>query len=387
MTRPFIYLDHSATTPVDPAVLAAMLPYFTEQFGNPSSIHAAGRRAAVALQMARQTMAGLLGCRPGELVFTGSGTEGDNMALRGIALARRKATGANRILISAVEHKAVLETAEFLAAEHGFALAQLPVDAQGMVALDAVAHELEDAATVALVSVMAANNEIGTLLPVHEIGALCRKAGVPFHCDAVQAAGYLPLHMGELAVDALTLSAHKFYGPKGVGLLYMRSGTPFQPQTTGGSQEGGRRAATENVAGAVGLAAAFEEAERRRSADAARLQLLRDRLIAQVLAAVAGAVLTGSPTARLPHHASFLIQGVEAEGILIGLDLAGIAASSGSACTSAAQRPSHVLEAIGVAPRDATGGLRFSLGRSTNDAAIDYVVATLVQVVERIRAG
>ncbi|RME62798.1 MAG: cysteine desulfurase, partial [Caldilineae bacterium] len=250
---------------------------------------------------------------------------------------------------------------------------------------DDVAAALESPDEVALVSVMYANNEIGTVEPIEAIGEICQKRGVPFHTDAVQAGGKLPLNVNALHVDALSLGAHKFYGPKGVGVLYLRSGTPFQPYLTGGSHEGGRRAGTENVAGIVGLATALALAEEERASEMARLQVLRDRLMGEVLERIEGARLTGHPTRRLPNLASFVLSGVEAEGVLIGLDLAGIAASSGSACTSAAQQPSHVLEAIGVSGPDLAGGLRLSLGRSNTPEQVAFVLDRLEQIVSRLR--
>lgn len=386
--RERIYLDHSATTPLAPPALEAMLPYFSTIYGNPSSIHTEGRRAAAALAQARRAIAGLLGAQPTEIVFTSGGSEGDNAALRGIALARRGANGrANRIVTTAVEHKAVLETAHDLHHRYGFDLTVLPADGDGLVTPDAVAAALGDGQEVAVASVVYANNEIGTVMPLAEIAARCRAVSVPLHTDAVQAAGRLPLDVGSLGVDALSTSAHKFYGPRGAGFLYLRRGTPFLPVQTGGSHEGGRRAGTESVALIVGMAAALELAEREREQEIARLRVLRDQLIGGVLEGVPGARLTGARGPRLANHASFVIQGVEAEGILIALDLAGVAASSGSACTSAAQRPSHVLEAIGIPARDAAGGLRLSLGRSNTAEQIDFVLETLPPIVERIRSG
>lgn len=384
-THRSIYLDHSATTPLLPEAFAAMQPYFSEFFGNPSSIHTTGRRAGNALAQARRTIAALLSARPNEIIFTGGGSESDNAALRGIALARRAAIGANRIVTTTVEHKAVLATAEEMAAHYGFALTVLPVDGDGLVDLEQVAGALGDGRDIAVVSVMYANNEIGTLQPIAQIGALCRARQVLFHTDAVQAAGRLSLSVDALQVDALSGSAHKFYGPKGVGFLYLRSGTPFWPQLTGGSQEGGRRAGTENVPLIVGMATALEMADAQRDAENARLRLLRDRLIGGVLETVDGARLTGSATQRLDHHASFVIDGVEAEGVLIALDLAGVAASSGSACMNASQRPSHVLQAIGVPPGAWVGGLRFSLGRSNTVQDVDAVLDLLPRIVEQIR--
>jgi len=384
-SRPVIYLDHSATTPVRDEVLAAMQPYFAEFYGNPSSIHWAGRRSHTGLDNARCTVAGILGAKPGEIVFTASGSESDNAALRGIALARRKQSGANRIVISPVEHAAIQRTAEDLRDNYGFALTLLPVDGDGTVQPADVSGVLGD--DVAVVSIIYANNEVGTVQPIPEIGALCRTRGVPFHTDAVQAAGKLPLDVNELGVDSLSLSAHKFYGPKGAGLLYLRQGTPFQPIITGGSQEGGRRAATENVPLIVGLARALELAESEREGEMARLRLLRDRLIGGILESVEGVRCTGSPDHRLPNHASFVLTGLEAEGILIGLDMAGIAASSGSACSNASQRPSHVLEAMGVSPADLYGGLRLTLGRSNTPEQMDVVVEQLARIVANLRAG
>jgi cysteine desulfurase len=334
--RRTIYMDHAATTPVHPAVLEAMLPYFSEIYGNPSSIHRPGRRAHGALTQARATVAEHLGAKPAEIIFTSGGSEGDNLALRGIALARRAATGANHILISAVEHHAVLHTALELCDHFGFTLALLPVDEEGRVDPATVEQWLGNGTDVAVVSVMYANNEVGTIQPIAEIGALCRAHGVPLHTDAVQAVGKLPLVVNELQVDALSTSAHKFYGPKGAGFLYLRQGTPFWPTQTGGSHENNRRAGTENVPLVVGTAAALAQVEAERDQENARLQALRDQLIGGFLETVEGARLTGAPRERLSCHASFVISGVEAEGILIALDLAGVAASSGSACTSAA---------------------------------------------------
>ncbi len=379
------YFDHAATTPVAPEVLEAMLPYFTAGYGNPSSIHSVGRRAAVALQAARRTIAACIGARPAEIVFTSGGTESDNAALRGIALARRAATGADQIITSAVEHMAVLGTAMDLRDRYGFALTVLPVDHTGAVAVDAVADALGDGRKVALVSIMYANNEVGTVQPLAAIAELCQAAGVPFHTDAVQAVGKLPLDMERLPIAALSVSAHKFYGPKGVGLLYLRSGTPFWPTQTGGGQEGGRRGGTENTPLIVGMATALELAERARPTEMPRLRALRDRLIGVLLEQVEGATLSGSTTQRLDNHASFLIEGADPEGLLIALDLAGFAASSGSACASGSQRPSHVLTAMGVAGTQPAGAVRFSLGRANTPADVDDLLARLPEIVARVR--
>jgi cysteine desulfurase len=386
LARPTIYLDHSATTPVRPEVVAAMMPYLGELYGNPSSIHSLGRRSNVALELARRKVAEIIGARPPEIIFTSGGSEGDNAAVRGIALARRAATGANRIITSAIEHSAVLRTAEAMRDHFGFTLTVLPVDSEGLVAVADVEAALGDGADVAVVSVMYANNEIGAIQPVGEIGALCRARGVPFHTDAVQATGKLPLSVAALGVDALSTSAHKFYGPKGVGFLYLRQGTPFLPILTGGSHEQSRRAGTENVPLIVGLATALELVEAERPTENARLRVLRDGLIGGILEGVDGARLTGPATQRLDNHASFVISGVEAQGVLIGLDLAGVAASSGSACMSAAQRPSHVLEAIGIPAADAVGGLRLTLGHSNGPEDVTYLLEKLPAIVGQLRA-
>lgn len=382
-----IYMDHSATTPVRPEVLDVMQPFFNEVYGNPSSIHGVGRRAGVALSQARRAIAQLIGAKPSEIIFTGGGTEGDNAALRGIAMARRAATGANRIVTLPVEHKAVLYTAQDLADHYGFTLTLLPVDGNGLVDVEDVAKALGDGADVAVVSVMLANNEVGTIQPVAEIAALCRSRGVPIHTDAVQAAGKLSIQVDELGVDALSTSAHKFYGPKGAGFLYLRGGTPFLPTMTGGTHEGSRRAGTENVPSIVGMAKALELVEAAREQENARLRVLRDQLIGGILETVDGAMLTGSATQRLASHASFVIRGVEAEGVLIALDLAGVAASSGSACMSGSHRPSHVLEAMGVAAADAVGGLRLSLGHSNTPDDVRFVLDRLPQIVGQIKGA
>ena len=388
----FIYLDHSATTPLRPEVVSAMEPYYgstdlaqSAKYGNPSSIHHAGRASYAGLSDARRTIAEILGADSNEIVFTGCGSESDNAAVRGIALARRKMDGANRIITTPIEHHAVLYTAEDLRELFGFEVTLLPVDGDGLVEADDLAEAIGDGSDVALVSVMYANNEIGSIQPISELGSLCRERNVPFHTDAVQAAGKLPLCVKELNVDALSASAHKFYGPKGVGFLYLRRGTPFHPSLTGGSHEGRRRAGTENVPGIVGMAAALALCEAERSFEMARLRSLRDRIIDATVRSIEGVRLTGSPTFRLDNHASFVLRDVEAEGILIGLDLAGIAASSGSACTSARQQPSHVLEAIGVHAADLAGGLRLSLGLSNTSEQIEKFLDSLPRIVDQHR--
>lgn len=380
-----IYLDHAATTPVAPAVMAAMQPYFTEFYGNASSTHRFGRRASVALEQARRTIAEQIGAAPKEIIFTSGGTEGANAALRGIALARRAATGANRIITTPIEHHAVLHTAFDLRDHFGFELTLLPVSQEGLVDPAALTTALGDGKEVAVVSIMYANNEIGTIQPISTLGARCRAVDVPFHTDAVQAAGKLSLAVAELGVAALSVSSHKFYGPKGVGFLYLRNGTPFWPLLTGGSHEQDRRAGTENVPLIVGMATAFTLAEAERATDGSRIKGLRDQLIGNILEGVDDVYLTGAHDQRLDNLASFVVRGVEAESLLIALDLAGVAASSGSACASGSQRPSHVLEAIGLTPVDARGALRFSLGRSTTADEIAYVTEKLPQIVAQLR--
>ena len=379
------YLDHASTTPIREEVLGWMQQLFADVYGNPSSIHRSGRQASVVLQRARAQIAEVLGAHPSEILFTSGGTESDNAALRGIALARRAATGANRLIVSRVEHHAVLQTAEELRDHAGFALTLLPVDGEGRVAVTTLASALGDGRDVALASLLYANNEIGTVLPVAELGACCRAVGVPLHTDAVQAGGKLPLDVDQLAVDALSLGAHKFYGPKGIGVLYLRQRTPFWPQLTGGGQEGGRRSGTENIPLAAAMAKALELAEAERVSEGARLRMLRDRLIDTFTATVAGVHLTGARQARLDNHASFVVDHADAEGLLIALDLAGFAASSGSACSSGTHRPSHVLKALGLPAAQLGGALRFSLGRSTDENAIDQLLAALPQIVARVR--
>jgi cysteine desulfurase len=379
-----IYLDHAATTPVRREVMEAMLPYFSQHYGNPSSLHRLGRETGKALRVAREQMADVLGCAPGEIVVTSSGTEADNLALRGVALARRQRGEGNHLVVSAVEHKGILDTAQHLRDYCGFELTVLPVDRSGRVSSDDLKAAIRP--DTAIVSIMAANNEVGTLQPLAGLAAVCRARGVPLHSDAVQASGTLSLQVDELGVDLLSLGGHKLYGPKGVGLLYVRRGTPLQPQITGGSQEGKRRASTENVPYIVGLATALTQSQAERQTEAARLVVLRDQLIDGVLAAIPDTYLTGHRTERLANHASFIVRGVEAEGMLIGLDMAGICASSGSACTSGAQEPSHVLMAMGVSRVDAVGHLRLSLGHSNSDAHVERLLAVLPPLVSRLRA-
>lgn len=378
-----IYMDYSATTPVDPRVLEAMAPYWADVFGNTSSAHAWGREAAAALEGARERLARILGCRPSEIVFTASGTEADNLALRGIAWAARRRGHGNHIVTTPIEHHAVEATVEQLHHLFGFEVTVVPVDGHGLVDPDEVRKAIRP--DTALVSVMTASNEVGTIQPIAEIGAICREYGIPFHTDAVQAAGRMALNVEALKVDLLALSAHKFYGPKGVGLLYVRRGLALIPPITGGGHEGGRRPGTVNVPGIVGMARALELAEATREEEVARLTRLRDRLIEGVLASIPDARLTGHPTRRLPHLASFAIRGVEGASVVIGLDLEGVAASSGAACSEGEVRPSPVLEAMGFPPEWAVGALRLSLGRFNTEEDVDILLEVLPRVVEKLR--
>jgi cysteine desulfurase len=375
-----IYLDHAATTPVDPRVVEAMLPYFSQAYGNASSIYALGRAAHKALDEAREKIAAILGCRPTELIFTGGGSESDNLAIKGVALASQKK--GNHIITSAIEHHAVLHTCQYLE-KFGYEITYLPVDRFGRVNPADVEQAITD--RTILVSIMYANNEVGTIQPLSEISQMCRARRIPFHTDAVQAGGALDLNVNRLGVDLLSLSAHKFYGPKGVGVLYIRQGTRILPQLQGGSQERNRRAGTENVAGIVGmgeaLRLAYEDLEQTNS----RLCALRDQLIERLLK-IPGAHLTGHPTERLPNNASFCFEGIEGESVLLNLDMLGIAASSGSACTSASLDPSHVLLALGIPVELAHGSLRLTLGKENTQQDVDAIAEALPGIIEKLRA-
>ncbi|MBK7782242.1 MAG: cysteine desulfurase [Ardenticatenia bacterium] len=378
-----VYMDCSATTPVDPEVLEAMLPYFSEVFANPSGAYSLGRQARRALEEARATVAGILGCRPEEVVFTSGGSESDNLALRGAARAMRDAGRGAHCLSGPIEHEAILATFHDLEAHEGFDLTVLDVDHHGQVAVDQVVAAVRP--DTVLLSLMLANNEVGSLQPVAAIGAALRPRGILVHTDAVQAGAWVDLDVDRLNVDLLSLSAHKFYGPKGVGVLYVREGTPLVSCQTGGGHEFGRRAGTENVAGAVGLARALELTQSDREAACIRAAGLRDRLISG-LAAIDGVVLTGHPTERLAGHASVCVAGVPADALILGLDMRGICASSGSACSSGKVAASHVLTAMGVDAELARGALRLSLGRHTSAEDVDHVIAVLTALVPRLRA-
>jgi len=381
MEKRTVYLDHAATTAVDPRVLEVMLPYWTQKYGNPSSIYAQGREAHKALDESRSKVASILGCKPEEIIFTSCGTESDNLAIRGVALASRKK--GNHIITTPIEHHAVGHTVEQLEKHFGMEVTYVPVDQYGMVNPDDVGRAIKD--TTILVSVMYANNEIGTIEPIAEIGKICKAKGIPFHTDAVQAGGALDLNVDALNVDLMSLSAHKFYGPKGVGILYLRRNTPYISTLTGGAQERNRRAGTENVAYIVGLARALELAYEHLESNNQRIAALRDRLIQGILSSIPYCRLTGHPTQRLPNSASFVFEFVEGESILLNLDMAGVAASSGSACTSASLEPSHVLLACGLPHEVAHGSLRLTLGKENTEEDIDYVLSILPGIVDKLR--
>lgn len=373
-----IYLDHAATTPTHPKVLEAMWPYFTQQFGNASSRYPLAEQARRAVEWAHATVAQRIGARPGEVIITSGGSEGDNLALKGVALASR--SRGDHIITTQIEHHAVLRACEYLEAAHGFRITYLPVDAAGVVDLAALDAALDE--RTVLVSVMLANNEVGSIQPLAEIAQRTRPRGIPLHTDAVQAMANMAVDVEALGVDLLTISAHKLYGPKGVGALYVRRGTLLDPLIHGGHQERDRRAGTENVAGMVGLAAALQLAAEH---DMAATQALRDRLIAGVLDTVPGAMLTGHPSQRLAGSASFCFAGVAGEAVLVALADRGVACSSGSACAAGETDPSHVLTAMGIPAELAQTAVRFSLGALNTLEQIDRVVAMLGDIMLELR--
>ena len=375
-----IYMDHAATTAVRPEVLEAMLPYFSTEFGNPSSVYSWGRSARKALDSARDQVAALLGASASEIVFTSGGSEGANLAIKGVAWADQNRC--KHIITSAIEHHAVLDTVLWLETQ-GFEVTILPVDEYGLVSPSQVEQALRP--DTILVSIMHANNEVGTIQPISEIGAIVRRHGARFHTDAVQTAGVLELNVDALNVDLLSISAHKFYGPKGVGALYVRKGVRLSPLIHGGGQEKRRRAGTENTAGIVGLAKAFELAQRDRIAENQRLTALRDRLI-EGLVKIPHTRVNGSLEQRLPNNVNVCFEYIEGESMLLNLDLRGIAASSGSACTSGSLDPSHVLLAMGLSHEIAHGSLRLTLGRENTEADVDFVLQEIPGIVERLRA-
>ncbi|GAB4574102.1 MAG: cysteine desulfurase family protein [Anaerolineae bacterium] len=379
-----VYLDHAATTPVDPRVMEAMLPYFTEAYGNPSSIHRFGRAAEHAVEAARERVATILNCKPTEIVFTSCGSESDNLAIRGAMFTARKQGRGSHIVTSPIEHSAVSKTIAQLADYLDYEVTVVPVDSTGRVRPADVERACRE--DTALVSIMYANNEVGTIQPIHELAAIAHRHNALFHTDAVQAAGQLPLDVQTLGVDLLAISAHKFYGPKGVGALYVREGVALAPSQSGGGQENGRRAGTHNVAFIVGLATALELAYGELDRHNDHYRRLRDRLINGILDAVPQAVLTGHPEHRLPNNASFAFRDTDGNALLMHLDLDGIAASSGSACKVGNPDPSSVLLAMGFDRNWAMGGLRLTVGRQTTEADIDYALHAIPAAVERVRS-
>ena len=378
-----VYLDYSATTPVDPRVLEAMIPYFSASFGNPSSVHRYGQVAEAAIDSARETVARVLNCRSDEIVFTSCGSESDNLALRGAAYAMREKTGAKWILAARVEHPAVTKTLAHLEKYEGFVIEWLDVNESGAVTAEVVSKAI--CSNTVMVSVMYANNEIGTINPIKGIAAVCRANNIPFHTDAVQAAAYLSVDVEELGVDMMSLGAHKFYGPKGVGALYVRKGTPLVSQLTGGGQEFGLRAGTQNVPYIVGFAEALRLVNEEREARAQHARLLRDRIIGTVLEAIPDSRLTGDAASRLPHHASFVFKDVDGNLLLTLLDAAGFACSSGSACKTGNPEPSEVMNALGFSREWGLGSLRVTLGKDTQRQDVEEFLGALPNLVDQAR--
>ena len=379
-----LYLDNAATTPVRPEVLEAMMPYLTRWFGNPSSHHTVGEAAAGALDDARARVARVLGMRAGDVIFTSGGTEANNLAVKGIGIGAWQASGRRHVVTTPIEHESVLESAEYLERLHGFAVTRVAVDHFGRLGADAVAGVLRS--DTALVTFGYANNEVGTVQDVAAIAAVARERGVPVHIDAVQAAGWLPLNVADLGVDAISLAGHKLGAPKGTGVLAVRGRVPLEPLLHGGGQERGRRSGTEDVAGAVGFATALELAEAERAESAARVTALRDRFIAQVLAAVPSARLTGDPVHRLPATASFTFAGTSGEAVLLELERRGVVSSSGSACAAGSDEPSHVLLAMGVPAQIAQTAVRFTFPHSLR-APLDAVAEAVAASVAAVQTG
>jgi cysteine desulfurase len=373
-----VYMDHSATTAVDPAVTEAMLPYFSEKYGNPSSLYSIGRQSRKVVEESRQKVADLIGAKKEEIIFTGSGTESDNLAIKGIAL--KNGNKGDHIITSSIEHHAVLHTCKYLE-KNGFKVTYLPVNKEGLID----PAEVEKAITpqTILITIMHANNEIGTIQPIEEIGRIAKEKNIPFHTDAVQTVGKIPVNVDVLGVSLLSMSAHKLYGPKGVGALYLRKGTLVEPQMHGGGHERNIRSSTENVPGIVGFGKACELAKTHLP-DEANLAKLRDSLIKGVLA-IKDSYLNGHPTRRLPGNANFRFSFIEGESMILNLDMKGVAASTGSACSSTSLEPSHVLLAIGLRPEDSHGSLRFSLGHENTQEDVDLVISILPEIVNKLR--
>ncbi|MCA9884830.1 MAG: cysteine desulfurase [Anaerolineae bacterium] len=383
MIKRNVYLDHSATTPTDPRVLEAMMPYFSEQYGNASSVHSYGRQAERAIEDARQTIANILNCQPTEIVFTSGGSESDNLAIRGCAMVARAAGKGNHLITTPVEHPAVTRTVQQLVDYSGFISTILPVDEVGQVSPESLESAVHD--DTILASIVYANNEIGTLSPLSQLSLITRQYRIAFHTDAVQAGGQMTLNVEELGVDMLSLSAHKFYGPKGIGLLYVRDGIDLIPSQSGGSHERGRRAGTQNTPGIVGMAKALELAYSEHESRIAHFSTMRDQLIDGILSSASHSHLSGHPTDRLPSHASFVFDGVDGNKLLMHLDMKGIAASSGSACKTGNPEPSGVLLALGYDCETALSSLRLTVGTHTTHEDIDYAVKSISESVEALR--
>lgn len=375
-------MDHAATTSTDVEVVEAMKPFFTQKYGNPNSIHSFGQEAREAVEEAREKIARLIGANPSEIVFTAGGTEADNYAIKGIAWANQKK--GNHIITSQIEHHAVLHSCQFLE-KHGFKVTYLKVDKYGLIDPEDVKKAITD--QTILVTIMHANNEIGTIEPIKEIGKIVKKAGIYFHADSVQTTGHIPIEVNDLGVDMLSISGHKLYGPKGVGALYLRKGTKIVNLIDGGAQEKNRRAGTENVTGMVGLGKAVELAEKRLAGgEVDKVVKLRDKLITGIMDQIKNVRLNGHSTKRLPGNVNICFEFIEGESMLLNLDMKGVAASSGSACTSGSLEPSHVLLAIGLPPEIAHGSLRLTLGKDNTEEDIDYVIDILPKIIEKLRA-
>lgn len=375
-----VYMDHNGTTPVHPEVLEAMMPFFKDQFGNASSIHWAGREVKKYLDDAREKVASLLNARPEEIVFTGCGTESDNMAIKGVAFALKEK--GRHIITTQVEHHAVLHTCQFLE-KMGYEVTYLPVDGDGLIDLEDLRHSIKP--QTILITIMFANNETGTIFPMQEIGEIAREKEIIFHSDAIQAVGKLPIDLQQLPVDILSLSGHKLYAPKGIGAQYIRTGTKLMPLIHGGAQERNRRAGTENIPYIVALGKASEIAQRDFQRRYARLRALRDQLQEGILSRIPDVKRNGHPTKRLPNTLNLSFLYIEGESVLLNLDLEGIAVSSGSACTSGSLEPSHVLLAMGIPPEIAQSAIRFSLGWANTEEDVGYVVEVLPRIVKRLR--
>lgn len=376
-----IYMDHNATTPLHPEALDAMLPFLKDNFGNPSSIHWAGRGVKKYIDEAREKAANLLNADPSEIVFTGGGSEGDNLAIKGVVNVLKKKS--NHIITTQVEHPAVLTTCQYME-KRGCKVTYLPVDHDGMIDLD----DLRDSITkkTVLISIMYANNETGTLFPIKEVGEIAADNGIVFHTDAVQAVGKIPIDVKDLNVDLLSLSGHKLYGPKGIGCLYVKKGTPLVPLIHGGHQEGGRRAGTEDIPGIVGLGKACEIVNRDMESQLKHITKLRDRLYKGIIDKLDHVKLNGHPVNRIPNTLNLSFEFIEGESLLLNLDLEGIAVSSGSACTSGSLKPSHVLTAMDITPEIAQGSLRFSLGLGNTEEDVEHVLGVLPEIVNRLRS-